>query len=31
MSGVGVQDASDFPSCIKAIFHRPGLSPYGAE
>jgi hypothetical protein len=31
MSGVGVQVASDRPSCIREIFHRPGLSPYGIE
>jgi hypothetical protein len=31
ISGVGVQDASDRPSCIREIFHRPGLSPYGIE
>ena len=27
MSGVGVQDASDLPSSITAMLHRPGLSP----
>jgi hypothetical protein len=31
MSGVGVQVASDFPSCIRTMFHRPGLSAYGID
>src|SRR6185437_13424084 len=30
MSGVGVHVISAFPSCIRTVFHRPGLSAYGA-